>query len=277
MPQERIIDTGRVKLNCLDWPGGPRPPLVMLHGGAWRWQEFLSLIPMLARQRHVFAFDLRGNGCSEWAASYRLADFGEDIAEFVRHQDSPLVLMGHSLGGVVALMTAARCPEKVRGLIIEDAPVRVDNYRRMIDSGREMFKVWLELKRGARSEEELARALAEKYCAFPDITSTWILFFAGCLWRVDPAFFNALLDDFDGFVSGYDAEDIFRKTNCPVLVLRGEKERGAVMTDDELSWLQTNFTNISCAAIKNVGHLLHLEAQGQSPVLAEILAFLEQI
>jgi pimeloyl-ACP methyl ester carboxylesterase len=64
---------------------------------------------------------------------------------------------------------------------------------------------------------------------------------------------------------------------CPVLFIRGETELGAVMPDEEISWLQQNFNNVSYARISGVGHLLHLEDQGQTPVLTEMMKFLERI
>ena len=277
MHQEKTFDTGRVKLNYVDCGTGSAAPLVMLHGGAWSWQEFLSLIPSLSRERRVCALDLRGNGRSGWADSYRLEDFAEDNAEFVRHLDGPVMLLGHSLGGVAALMVATRYPERVKALLIEDVPLNIDNYKLVVDSSREMFNVWLDLKKSAQSEQELSLALAEEYKCYPGVNSAWILYFAGCLWRLDPTFFNALLYDFDGFAGNYDAGIILKKIKCPVLFIRGEKELGTVMTDDEISRLEKDFDNVTCVQIKNVGHLLHLQDQGQEPVLSEISAFLKEI
>jgi len=54
------------------------------------------------------------------------------------------------------------------------------------------------------------------------VTSAWTLFFAGCLWQLDPTYFHALLDDFDSFTEGYDYQNILAKIDCPVLFLRGE-------------------------------------------------------
>jgi pimeloyl-ACP methyl ester carboxylesterase len=277
MPRETTFDAKAVKLNYLDYGSSASPPLVMLHGGAWRWQEYLSLIPRLGQQWHVHALDLRGNGRSGWVPNtYRLHDFAEDNAEFVRRLSAPAVLVGHSIGGVIALMVAARCPEKVRALIIEDSPVSLDNYRKIIDSSRDMFRLWLGLKNSAGSEPELSLALADAYKDYPGVTSTWMLFFAGCLWQLDPTFFDALLNDFDGFTKGYDCRDILAKVDCPVLFLRGESSLGAVMTDDEIAWLQHDFRNVQCTQIEGVGHLLHLEGRGQTPVLAAMRKFLER-
>jgi pimeloyl-ACP methyl ester carboxylesterase len=250
----------------------------MLHGGAWCWQEYLSLIPSLSQRWHIYALDLRGNGKSGWVAgNYRLEDFTEDNVEFVKQLNAPTVLIGHSIGGVIALMVAARCPEKVKALIIEDPALTLDNYKRIIDSSRDMFSIWLDLKRSSQTEQELSLSLADKYIDYPGVTSAWILFFAGCLWQLDPTFFNNLLFDFGGFTKGYDYKQALTRINCPVMFIRGETKLGAVMTDDEISRLQQDFSNVSCAQIKGVGHLLHLQDQGQIPVLTEMVKFLERV
>jgi hypothetical protein len=87
-------------------------------------------------------------------------------------------------------MTAARCPEKVKALIIEDAPLTLDNYQSLIDSSLDMFGLWLDLKKSPQSETELSMALAKKYKDYPGVTSTGIMFFARCLWQLDPNFLN---------------------------------------------------------------------------------------
>jgi pimeloyl-ACP methyl ester carboxylesterase len=278
MPTEQTFDTGKVKINYLDFGSSAAEPVVMVHGGAWCWQEYLSLIPSLSQTLRIYALDLRGNGRSGWiAGQYRLEDFTDDTAAFLRSLKAPAILVGHSIGGVIALMTAARCPEKVKALVIEDSPLTLENYRRVIDSSREMFGVWLELKRCARSGEDLALALAAKYKDYPGVTSQWILFFAGCLWQLDPSYFNALLDDFEGFTRGYDYKQTLSKIKCPILFIRGESRLGAVMTDEEIFWLKRNLTNVRVAEIAGVGHLLHLQDQGQTPVLNAMTGFLEGI
>lgn len=278
MSREKSFDTGKVKINYLDYGSPSAEPLVMLHGGAWCWQEYLSLIPSLSRRWHVYALDLRGNGSSGWTPGrYRLEDFTDDVVAFVGRLDKPAVLVGHSLGGAVALMAAARCPEKVKALVIEDSPLTLENYKRVIDSSREMFGLWLELKRSARSEQELSLALADRYKDYPGVTSQWILFFARCLWQLDPTYFDNLLNDFDGFTKGYDYRQILARIKCAVLFIRGETRLGAVMTDEEISSIRQNFSNVSYAGIGGVGHLLHLQDQGQTPVLTEMTRFLERL
>ncbi len=276
VPKERIFKGKVAKLNYLDWGPTSAGPLVMFHGGAWSWQEYLSLIPSLAQRWHVYAPDLRGNGRSEWVRdTYRLQDFAEDNAQFLRRLKGPAVLAGQSLGGIVALMLAERCADRVKAVILEDVPITLDNHHQIIESSREMFGVWLALKKRARSPHELALLLAQEYRDYPGLTSIWLLYFAECLWQLDPTFFSAMLSDFDRFTAGYNGgQKILQDLSCPVLCLRGEPKLGAVMTDEEISWLQKICNHVRCVKIGGVGHLLHLESQGQTQVLTAMLGFL---
>ena len=278
MVVEKQFDASAVNLNYAEHGSPSLSPLVMLHGGAWRWQEYLSLIPSLSRAWHTYAVDLRGNGRSGWVPGrYRLADFTDDNTEFVERLNAPAVLAGHSIGGVVALMVAARRPNRVRALIIEDVPLTRESYRNVVDSSRATFGLWLQLKRAAPSEHDLAFALAEAYRDHPTVTSPWILFFAECLWQLDPGFFHNLLDDFEGFYAGYEAKPMLSQLRCPVLFLRGDPRLGAVMADDDIAWLERNCDNVHCVSIPGIGHLLHLEGEGQAPVLKAMLSFLDRI
>jgi pimeloyl-ACP methyl ester carboxylesterase len=275
MPQEKIFKGTATQLNYLEWGATSAESLVLLHGGAWSWQEYLSLIPRLAQGWHIYALDFRGNGRSGWVPErYRVQDFADDIAQFLRQLPTPAVLVGHSLGGVVALSLVARCADRVKALVVEDAPVISENYRKIVESSRAMFGVWLELKRKAQSEQELVLLLAEAFEGYPGVTSPWLLYFGKCLWQFDPTFFNGMLSDFDGFVAGYNGQELLKEISCPVLFLRGEPRLGAVMTDEEISWIQQTCPHVRSVQIGGVGHLLHLESQGQMPVLSAIMDFL---
>ena len=224
---EKVFEASAVKLNYLDYESSSAEPLVLLHGGAWRWQEYLSLIPSLGQRRHTYALDLRGNGRSGWTPkAYRLLDFTQDNVEFLTRLKAPAVVMGHSIGGVIALMVAARCPDRVKALIIEDVPLTLETYKSCIDSSRETFNLWLDLKSLAKSEEDLALRLADAHQRYAGITSAWLMFFAGCLWQLEPTFFDVLLQDFDAFTEGYNYKKILARINCPILFLRGESRLG---------------------------------------------------
>lgn len=276
MAVEKKIDTGTVKINYLETGQLSGTPIVMFHGGAWCWQEYVSLIPGLSETHHVYALDLRGNGKSGWVSDqYRLENFTDDGVAFVDQFKIPAVLIGHSIGGVVALMVAARRSTKVKLIIIEDSPLTLDNYKNIIELSRDMFGIWLKLKKSAASRDKLSLALAREFGNYPGVTSQWLMFFAECLLQLDPTFFDRLLYDFEDFTRGYDYKEILNQIKCPIMFIRGESKLGAIMTDDEINWLRSNFKNVTCVEISGVGHLLHMQEQGALPINTEIMNFLK--
>ncbi|HKC23889.1 MAG TPA: alpha/beta fold hydrolase [Thermoanaerobaculia bacterium] len=120
-----------LEVACLDV--GPllrasAPPLVLLHGvGADRREWYLTL-PALARRRRVIAFDLLGHGLSSKPSGegvvYRtrlLADAVVAGIEALPHPPACVDLLGHSLGGAVALDVVRRHPRLVDRLVLVDS------------------------------------------------------------------------------------------------------------------------------------------------------------
>ena len=101
--------------------GGDGPVLVALHG---HWMEAVTFAPLAARLApawRVVALDQRGHGDSDHAPSYTRDAYLGDLGALIAHLGIDLVaLLGHSLGGVNAYQFAARHPDRVRGLVVED-------------------------------------------------------------------------------------------------------------------------------------------------------------
>ncbi|WP_410662233.1 alpha/beta fold hydrolase [Amycolatopsis sp. lyj-84] len=98
---------------------GPRTgvPVVLLHAlgsKSGTWDDFASRLG-----RRVLAVDLPGHGDSPWAEKYSLEAMADDVADLLGDQAD---LVGHSMGGRVAVLLAQRLPGRVRRLVVEDAP-----------------------------------------------------------------------------------------------------------------------------------------------------------
>ncbi|WUT15992.1 alpha/beta hydrolase [Streptomyces virginiae] len=120
-----FLHRGR-RLSYLDF-GGPGRPVVALHGHYNEAAVFAPLAAALSPGRRVLALDQRGHGESDRAASYGRDDYAEDLAAFHDHLGlGPLPVLGHSLGGVNAYQFAARHPERVAALVVEDIGAVVD-------------------------------------------------------------------------------------------------------------------------------------------------------
>lgn len=143
-PESRFVD-GRPRLHFLRWsstaigPAGqaclPRPrrrqapgerTLVLLHGNsanAWWWQP---LAGEMAAQFSLLALDQRGHGDSEWVRppDYQPRAYADDLDRFIAANalEKPIIV-GHSMGGIVALAFAERHPEAIRAAVAIDVAI----------------------------------------------------------------------------------------------------------------------------------------------------------
>ncbi|TME20252.1 MAG: alpha/beta hydrolase [Chloroflexi bacterium] len=107
---------------------GAGRPLILLHGGLGSGEMFGPILPLLTERHRVVAVDLQGHGRTadiDRPIDVRL--MADDIAALIDHLglDRPDVV-GYSLGGGVALHTAAKYPAKVRRLVAAAANIRPD-------------------------------------------------------------------------------------------------------------------------------------------------------
>ncbi|WP_163753416.1 alpha/beta fold hydrolase [Mycobacterium botniense] len=107
-------------------PGRPAHVLALhgLTGHGQRWQQLATgYLPEIA----VAAPDLLGHGRSSWAAPWTIDANVEALAALLEEQaDTPVVVVGHSFGGAVALHLAAAHPDKVAALVLLDPAVGLD-------------------------------------------------------------------------------------------------------------------------------------------------------
>jgi pimeloyl-ACP methyl ester carboxylesterase len=110
-------------------PGGTT--FVFLHGGpAYRSADFVrTLAPLLARRGRVVAFDQRGAGCSaRGGPDLSVNEQVEDVAVLIRGlKAGPVVLIGHSYGGLLAAHVAVAHPELLARLVLLDALLDLDH------------------------------------------------------------------------------------------------------------------------------------------------------
>ncbi|MEV0197585.1 alpha/beta hydrolase [Nonomuraea sp. NPDC050691] len=112
-----------IKLSFREEGDPGSPALVLLHGRTADHNDWNGITQHFAARHHVIAPDLRGHGASEYPGSYAVPDMADDVAALLRHLGiGRAVVVGHSLGGVVACLLAVRHPGLVGRLVLEDPP-----------------------------------------------------------------------------------------------------------------------------------------------------------
>lgn len=121
-PESRTIVANGLDLHYLDWGGGGSPLVVLVHGGRDHCRTWDDVVAALPPDWRIIAPDLRGHGDSEWARGgcYSLWDYVADLDSMIRMiagPASPVVLVGHSLGGAICLQLAGARPNQVCGVV----------------------------------------------------------------------------------------------------------------------------------------------------------------
>jgi pimeloyl-ACP methyl ester carboxylesterase len=118
-----------VRLRFVEQGNQAATPIIFLHGYTDSWRSFENVLSLFPKKFHVIAISQRGHGDSDRPDAYHLHNFAGDLAQFVTMKRlRPGVIVGHSLGGLVAQQFAIDYPGLTKAIIIESsAPSFADN------------------------------------------------------------------------------------------------------------------------------------------------------
>ena len=119
-PTSRVYFSQRLRLHYVDWGNPSAPPLLLVHGGRDHCRNWDWVAERLIDRYRIIAPDLRGHGDSAWAhgGGYSEMHYVYDIAQLVHQkQMAPVTIIGHSLGGSIALLYAGLFPETIAKVV----------------------------------------------------------------------------------------------------------------------------------------------------------------
>lgn len=202
---------------AVDFRGDRGPVLLLVHGLGGSSRVWADVMPLLARSARPCAIDLRGcgrttRGTAPWSLA-RAADDVEGVAAALGFDD--YVLVGHSLGGVVAQEVIVRRPLSLAGAALIATSSRLNekataNWRRLADL--------VEEKGLSDSPAAQARGFAEEFvAAHPEVIAEQ----ARQAAEADPKVYAEQARA----ASAYDYTAGLADVRCPVLVLQGLADR----------------------------------------------------
>lgn len=266
-PISHFFYSHRLKLQFWDWGSEGKPPLLLVHGGLDHARNWDWVARALRASFHVYALDLRGHGNSAQApgALYSVAEHVLDLSALADIiNDHPVYVIGHSLGGFVALHYAGIYPDRVKKLVaIEGIGMPIG--RRYNSPASERLRKWVETvrqaeKREGRSYPNLDAAVARMKEANPHLSDEVArhLTLHGTNWNSD----GSLTWKFDNYARIFppygsnreDLEEILGQITCPVLLFWGTE---SFLSNPEESGVAQHIKNYRLVTIPNAGHWLH--------------------
>jgi len=251
------------------------PPLVLAHGWMDIGASFQRCVDRLAPDREIVAFDWRGFGASRGARpvdSYWFYDYYADLDALIDHlsPDAPIDLLGHSMGGNIAMTYAGACPARIRRLInvegfglppttASQAPARLARWLSQlkapmsIRSFANAQEVATHLLKGSpRMEPEFAAWLASQW-AQPGEDGRWHV-------RADPVHkrVNPILYRSDEALAAWGS------IQAPVLWVEGdqtevERWRGDRYPREDFEHRLNSVKSLERQTVTNCGHMVHLD------------------
>ena len=242
-------------LHYQDNGSGDTLPLVVLHGLFGSADNWRSHVKQWQERRRVIAVDLRNHGRSPHAPAMDYASMAEDVIALLDTLGIERCdLLGHSMGGKVAISVARLVPERLASLIVADiAPVA---YRHGHDS---IFAAMRRVEEGRPGSRKEADSLMAEHVETPAIR----MFLATNLVRGEDGgvmHWRVGLDEIENAYSDIVAEPAGEGTfDGPSLVLRGS--HSDYVTDELLPRTREILTQADIVTL-DAGHWLHAETPG---------------
>ena len=240
-----------------------RPPVIFIHGAAndhsvWSLQSRYFAY----HSWNAFAVDLPGHGKSAGTA---LDSIGELAAWIIRFMDAAgagnAALVGHSMGSLVALETAARHPQRIRKLVMIGTSVPIQVSEPLLDASKANDHVAYEMI-NVYAHSNAAQFGGNR------VPGMWIMGSAMRLMeRSGDGVLHADFSACNDYVSGLDAA---QNVKCPALLVLGKRD---LMTPVKIAKdLASKLPDVKVVALEGAGHSLMAEKPDE--VLDSLIAFL---
>jgi pimeloyl-ACP methyl ester carboxylesterase len=258
-------------------------PVVFLHGVSGSMQTYAWLPEEIAEGRRIVRVDLRGHGGSEHASgAYDIDSYGEDVADLLRETvGRPAVLVGHSLGGVVAWWVAQRHPELVAAAFLEDPPLYMGEPAEHERNGAvPIFRVLLDTVARWKAQGMGADAAAAQLAAAPFGSDRSRTSAEGLSDDVPAARAEAWLQMDPGVLEGAADRSTLAPTDTtspvsvPVFVLAADDEKGAVFSTRHAERLAISHPDVEIARVAGAGHGIHDERDHRGDYVTALARFL---
>jgi len=267
--ESRFVEIRGLRYHVRRWPRAGAPKMVLLHGWMDVSASFQFLVDALRAEWDVYAPDWRGYGLTEWGKSdcYWFPDYIGDLDALLLHieKDTPVNLVGHSLGGNVAALYAGIRPGRVGKLINLEGfglpPTRPEQAPRRYEAWLDELNERPQLRPYA-SFAELAERLRKNN---PRLSAERAQFLAAhwgreeggsVVLRSDPAHkvINPLLYRYE------EVRACWQQVSAPVLWVEAAESdtlKRMKMDPAQQAERRAAFPNLRHETVKQAGHMLH--------------------
>jgi non-heme chloroperoxidase len=238
-------------------------PVILLHGATDSWRSYEPVLPHLPESLHVFGVTQRGHGDADKPASgYAFEDFSSDIAAFMDTLNlESAVVVGSSIGSLVAQHFALDYPERTRKLVLMSAFVDLPNNQAILDFYNAVIVPLADPIDPAFAREWQLSNMTKS------IPPAWLEMFVQETLKVPARVWHEL---FANLVQD-DLTNELGKISAPTLLLWGDQDAFASRGNQDT--LLAKIPNARLTIYEGLGHAIHWEDPER--VAADLVAFIE--
>jgi pimeloyl-ACP methyl ester carboxylesterase len=232
---------------------GDGPPLIILHGFLGSSENWRVVSQRLGRDFKVYSVDLRNHGRSPHSDLMSYPVMAEDVRELMAEQDlTGPFLLGHSMGGKVAMQLATLHPDSVSKLVIVDIATKayppahrsiLSGMRALDLSAYTSFAAIGEALGGSIPDPAVRRFLLKNLAREAD---------GKFYWRLG---LNEIIQNYDQLAGAITAEKRFTKSVCFI-----RAGLSGFVQDEDLPALREIFPSAEFLVIADAGHWVHIDA-----------------
>jgi len=258
-------------------------PVVFLHGvvssaRTWEW-----LPQEVMRRRRIVRIDFRGHGRSDHAPDrYTVGDYATDVLAVLRQVGAPAVLVGHSLGGVVAWWVAQKKPTLVAAALLEDPPLfaveaPLEQTARVRESFHLMLANVLSYRAEGLSVEAISKRIGSSTLGQSELTPFREIAMADAvdamafgLSRVDVGVIEAAIDG-----ATLADTDVRTPVKRPVVILAADDAYNAAFSTADEKRLAKTHPGAEVIRIMGCGHGIHDNRRHRETFVRYLCQFLD--
>lgn len=289
-PIDRFLALPRgLRLHVAEWGPPDAPPIVLLHGWMDIARSWDPVAERLADGHRVLALDFRGHGLSSWVGAggyYHFPDYVLDIDAVVTElaHGGPVVVIGHSMGGMAGSLFSGTFPDKIRAYVSVEGlgPMSMKP-----EHAPDLFADWVrtaheQFDKAPHPHASLDEAAAQLRKTNPRLKEERAIHLAShgterggdglYRWRFDPLHKSRTPQPF--YLE--QAKAFWKRILAPVLVVMGEHTWARDVVPE---WQErvAAFPNARVVEIPDVGHMIHHERPDLlSDAIVEFLAALPE-
>ena len=231
---------------------GQGDPIIILHGLFGTLDNWQTIARQLAKDYMVFIIDLRNHGRSPHTEEFGYEEMAEDLREFMEeHWIYGATIIGHSMGGKVAMLFALENPDMVNQLVVVDITPKA--YK---GGHQTIFEAMFALDLPNLPDRKIANAQLKQSIEEEGVRQFLLKNLSrskagGYRWKMN---LPVIYENYNKILTAIESEDTFDK---PTLFIKGALSD--YISEEDLAMIQEFFPLATIETVEGAGHWVHAE------------------